>query len=1731
MMMFSQSAMAEYVKLTALSGTGGTGGEGYAKLVDTYDGKNGRSHTKWGQSFDINNPDRYPAWVIVKADAAFTPQNYFLVTGNDTNGDQKRQWRSWNIYGANFNSDADAVKDAEAWVLIDQREDADVSMQNYGVTQFTLNDGESLVQYDGTPYQYYMIVVTRSHEDVDVYLQMAEFGFGTYADFQTWLDIQAADPTKPVTYRALAGSPAGFNNEGFANLINGNTSDKWCCGFTDREEGETANGGYIVFKASRPLAPTYYSLITGNDTGPSGDRNWKQWRIYGMNASSDAAVTRDAAGWVLLDRKQNIGHDQLPNANYALAYFTPSEENTTPYKYYKIEIDKVWSSGLMQMSEFGLGDDATLAIEKKAVIEGLAFDPDVFAEKAVLDQMAALIEEINACTSPVELGKLNTQANNLKTDIETSVKQYAELVTARGQAKIQLDDKNVAEGVVPYAQAWISETEVIAPCDDYPVGNFAYIKANRHLTGEEAVAEARRFMTYIMNNLKTVDEPIGEVGYQFICGTTDNWQAHESPAELIDGDRDGTKWGTGTSGDRWLVFKANEPIKPTYYGLVTGGDTHVYTDRNWRNWKIWAANFDEELDPDADGFNASAVKNSDKWVLIDEKNNVGTDVLKTTSLFESYINLSIGCAIPYSYFKIEVYHVGGMQMNEFTFYNQGDLKQYREGFVEEFADYDPEEEPAYKGYTDEFKSKYEELKSAVNAPDVMKVRNELAALQDTINVSCEKYALYAELVNELQAEGSNLNSLSTWFEGYTTDNVAPNKMFRRGTYEYIMENLSLDNSAMGNIQYLYQSSDSHDDEKSEWVKKYKYEPAYGELGYVQNMIDAARDNRYIMIEGNTDDQWGDGFHGNLIDAYFLNDTIKTDTTVVSGDNSKTYQLQKIILGTKWGGNAKGNDNEFINTYLIFRTPEPTNPFFYTLTTGDDTAVNTSRNWSTWYIYGANFECDGDATKDAEGWELIDVKENIGQDRLHPVNCQPSYFGFSSETETEYTYYMVVISKAFKGYQIQMNDLHFGTPEEFEAIQQEYISKANQFDYDIVAEQSLIDQYEQAIADIDQCKNMEVLFRVNYTIEELQKQITASAKAYNTFEEAVDAAKTYLDENPLAESDALALFKSYLNEDVEPGEDFPNGSAEYILSEHVLADSVLLDEIDFIESLKLAAVSAGYGKGVDISSMIVNPTFAKAGETLKDDEGTDLGREAEGWDGYIFRTNNANGSDVYAVEFCNYLAKFDVSQTLTDMKNGYYKVTLNAAYRGNGDEKLSSYAYAPMAYANDVQTFIPAIREDCIVDKEESWTGYAADHVVYYFDEVGDSIFVGYGMWGCEGAANAFSKGRYAITLVTQVSDGTLTFGVKNEYGTKGNEWTAVGNFGLWYLGESEEDAAAAIKEAADYNASRIETLTTLYVPDIDADPYDDAPGFAATQKATLLENQNVATLEAAKTIGETMEAIAETKQAYASLFNATEKIYDKWINVIPDDANQMEKEVDGARESLSEGTYENAAAAAAVEEALYAAYPDYLVVEAYNDNTFVTPSDEESFKYNIESLGRNPSVKIGGGDSGYGFYDALTEDEVIFAFDYSSTAELPASRFYIGKDADDTQAMDIAMPAAEELTPVYIYLKEAVSKWGFGKTTDEIRWRIAVGESDVVVDIRHARMITIAQMKAEGGKVINPAKGDANADFTVDIADAVAVLNAMAGKTVVGNPDVNGDGTVDIADAVAVLNIMAGKTN
>ena len=1686
MFIASQSVMAQYVPLTVVDGKysyGQTaakpGSHAFDKLVDASES------TMWRAWFNpkLADEDAYPEdngasanelYIIVRADSAVVPTFYFLVTSEDIKDEPKNNWSSWKIYGGNFDSDELAVRNGEGWTLIDERNGQELPAENlaHQDLDFKMVDGK-------TKYQYFWIEITDAvgyyYDGTDADVRMAEWGLGTYGSFQEYLEYLKNKPTgtdEPIVYHLINGAPSTNGGEGVANLLDGDSGTKWCTGFTNRKKGETKNGGYIIFKASRNVAPSYYSLTTANDTQNYYDRNWKQWQLYGMNATNEESVTRDASGWVLLDDKVGVPTgtklNELPAANYTQAFFTPSEENATAYRYFKVELDECVDDGLMQMADIALGDEYTFLLDRIAIANTAAtsYNPDTFAEKALLDEMAALIDSIKTCTDPSRLGELNTAIDEQRKKIDASASSYAELTSARNRVIFAINGGKLSEEGQAYLTAWISETDVVAPGTEYPVGNYAYIKANRQITGEQAVTEANRINAVVINS-EDIPEPITAV-YKFLSGTPEkeNWAATEGPEFLIDGQSGlngtkSTKWGTGTSKDRFVIFKSinketeeNEPIQPTYYGLVTGGDTGTYTDRNWKNWKIWGANFasDEEATKDAAG-----------WVLIDDKKNVGTDILKTTSLFESYIYLSEGCAVPYTYFKIEVYHDGGMQMNEFTFYNTGNLATYRDSIAQAFEQYDPYERPAYKGYTDKYNAKYEELKTTVNAPDVMKIKNELVDIQELITSSADLYEKYDSVYNVVTSLNIDAEDVTAWQEGYSSENAGPSTKYIRGTYAYIKENLNLDNDEITLETY-----------------------------YLSTIINAVEKEHYILIGGHTVNQWRDGFYGHLIDGIALNEKKKE----VDPDTGETKEVE--VKATKWGGDADADGD----TYIIFRTLNKTNPFFYTLTTGNDTGTYYSRNWGTWYIYGANFEGDGAATKDADGWVLVDSKVDVKQDRLHAVDAEPSYFGFSSETTVPYTYYKVVVTKAYSGKAIQMNELHFGTADEFDIIKSDYTSAANEFNTDVIAEQRLIDSYNALVTEIEECANMEALFRVNRHLETLRDSITACAKVYTKYSDDVEAVKQYLKDNKLEDSEALTTLNSYLNDDLEPNEVFPNGSVSTILDDHVLADSVLTEEIDFLESLKKAAVAAGYMAGSDISSLIVNRSFAKATQVV-DKDGNDVSgtRQPEGWDGYVYTNETNEAGSMSAAEFCNEQSKFNISQTLKNLKNGFYEVKLNAGFRPNGN--INSLNYTAMAFANDTKTYVPAVREYMASTEAEAWTGVHADKPIYACDidedASGDSTIVGYVIWGVQGTINAILQDRYEITMVAKVTDGTLKLGLKNEGTLTGGDWLGAGNFRLTYLGE--EAGAEAIAAAATYNGERVTTLTSIYVPgnfSPEISEFKAAPNFGNAQREALADAGNRTTVEELVADGNLFEEINATKAAYYNLCEYTEKVVNKWI--IHPTPKDFDTDIEAVQGNLMNGSYANTEAVNVALKELLEKYPDYLEITDADTPWFEV--DAFNYEYTSSKDGR-VIVRLSN------MYDNLKENETILEFEYISDNDVEKAILYNMTNGKNLTIEKLE--ATSELKKVSISVKDLA----FSKSTDEV---------GLALNLTSGATFNICRMRFVEE---NGIKGDLNGDGKVTASDIQVVLNAMAEE--VNNPeyDLNGDGKITASDIQVILNIMA----
>ncbi len=1577
MFLYGQNAMAQYVPVTALSGTS-SGGEGSDKLVD------GDSSTKWGQSFDPANPDRANAWVIIKADAAVVPVNYFLITGNDTGTNPGRNWKDWNVYGANFASDAEAVKDAAGWTLIDERKNEVLPATNFGDINFMFNKADGV-----TAYQYYLVEVTASVQGTDVYLQMSEFGLGTYQDYIAWLNAETPD-SEPIGYRVIAGDRYDTSGESLTCLFDGNNNTKWGTGLTE------GTGCYAIVRTSRSIAPTYYKLTTGTDNASWNHRNWKTWSIYGIAEADESLITRDAEGWVLLDERIDVGEDVLPDKNCYEVYFDFNQENATKYQYFKIEVKSTQAgSGYMQMSEFALGDAAQFVLDKQAYLEFANSNVDASKpfQMSLAEQLLGMQETIKNTTDPAQLGVCYNEFMQLKDVVNSSIRAYEDYGNIVKGIKEHYDSHECITGEGRTIIGNYLNTEV-APDASFSNGSYPYIMKTRVLDNDQLKAEGT-FANSLLERYATdiTDGAIPEdITYTSIMGTETN--TSEGPGFLFDGSAD-TKWCTTSGVPVYVIFAASEPIAPSYYKLTTANDTQG-SGRNWKKYKIYGGNFESE--------DAAANRDAEGWVLIDNKENIGSDQIPDANFTDAYLNMSNPSQTKFQYFRIEIEELANstvQQMAGFEFGNEANRILKRNAAYEEFAAYDLDV-IAQKAMIEEYQNQLKALQTCASITDLGNYTNSLTSLQGQIEENVNAYIAYEEAFSNLDAGNfADYAQAATWAEGYINANEGPGVVYLRGTHAYIMENLP------------YNTAD-----------------ITAETEYINNMMMAVDEGNLICL-GGIGDGWG---------------SAENWAKLIDGN-----------LETKWGGPIRTGGN-----YVIFRTLGPSNPFFYTLNTGGDTETYPNRNWRSWQIYGANFEGDGAATADAADWVLIDNKEEVGQDRLHPTNTTASYFGFSSETTEDYMYYKVVVTKAYEGDAVQMQELIFGTEEEFEEIKNGYRNEANEFNYDeIIAEQKLLDNYAGGIEAIDECQNMEVLFRIEYGLEQLRDSINACAAVYTRYADAVTAAGTFLEENPLEDSEAKTIFAEYINGVDEESELYPNGQAGYILESHLLADSVVEQEMVFMESLKKNAVAAGYMAGTDISSLIVNPKFAQG---------------AEGWSQEVLGYEINEEKTMSAAEMVREKSVFDINQTLTGMKNGYYKVKLNAAFRPNNDD-IYSYNYSALAYANDMATYVPVVMEGMVpkadaVNRENCWLeGDTPDKPIEVTDEMSGEVVdtLGYVVWGIQSCCYAFNAGRYEITLIAKVTDGNLTFGLKNDGTTAGGDWCGFSNFRIAYLGE--EPDAASLAEAAASNAARIETLTTTYVSaDTEDENYVNAPGYAAAQKETLQAVSGKAEYAALEEASATFQSINETKHAYVTLNNGKNKVYDKWLLELinEDDVYAMEYDIYAVMDGLFAGTYANAEAALAAKDELFAKYPDYLAIDENKAQNNVTYVRTDAFTYDVTANGVRPNVALSG------FYEQIDSTRCILAIDYKAAQPIADGAFYFATPSLTADQMRETgeLEATGEWKTMYWDVTTALTEWGFGNADSRIRWDLTVGSAEnMTISIRKPRLITTAQMEASGGTI------------------------------------------------------------
>lgn len=418
-----------------------------------------------------------------------------------------------------------------------------------------------------------------------------------------------------------------------------------------------------------------------------------------------------------------------------------------------------------------------------------------------------------------------------------------------------------------------------------------------------------------------------------------------------------------------------------------------------------------------------------------------------------------------------------------------------------------------------------------------------------------------------------------------------------------------------------------------------------------------------------------------------------------------------------------------------------------------------------------------------------------------------------------------------------------------------------------AQKSLVAEYKAAVEGLAGAGSFEELTAAYYpTIADMRKAVESSMAAYASLTAKVVTTRAYIvdNANDFKGGPAYQKLESYVSDDmIDPDEEeFPNGSYAYIMD----PDNLLLDEagiateIAFVDKMLEDALNEGLNPGADATSFIVNADFSDG---------------FNGWEGTLMTSTDKGETNGMGVAESWSGKAFDMHQTITLPENGIYELTLGGAYRI--EEQGGTYMHSAMVYMNGYKTFLQSAIEGMIpvdeaVDKENCWiTGSTPDYAI----RNSDNEITGYTAHGRQGAACAFGAGRYANRILVNVTDNTLTLGVRNSHAIyTGNEWVTIGNLKLTYHGTLEQaDKAldATLADMCDRAGSIINSKANsenyLLYPNHDKNLTEELQGLVAKagEAATAEEKYEII-----GKMGETFEQLYECQKNYANLVNNTD---------------------------------------------------------------------------------------------------------------------------------------------------------------------------------------------------------------------------------------------------------------------
>ena len=399
------------------------------------------------------------------------------------------------------------------------------------------------------------------------------------------------------------------------------------------------------------------------------------------------------------------------------------------------------------------------------------------------------------------------------------------------------------------------------------------------------------------------------------------------------------------------------------------------------------------------------------------------------------------------------------------------------------------------------------------------------------------------------------------------------------------------------------------------------------------------------------------------------------------------------------------------------------------------------------------------------------------------------------------------------------------PESFDTFRDGIIANETAFveDENLFAYRPLVNEYKDCISSWEAIDNLNDFLAAYEDAAKVKESIKESATSYAIYAKACEDAANYVKDNGL-EGEYTDFLVTYLEETIEPNNDYPNGSAPYIMENCNLDNDALTAEVAFVNKMLENALAGGVTPGTEITRLITNPDFTEGEDKFE-------GWTKEAGEGATFATggvqeimNIARGKD----------GTFNIQQTVSELPNGYYMMALNGLFLDGGD--IYSQFYAGQLYLNNTYNYFMTSSEDIIAEAD------AMDKVNCLINESDnikddeykvDEELIGYVPSSFKGCSYAYNAGRYPNFCATEVTDGTLTIGMRNLGATGKGDWMPFGNMRVYYLGNAEE-ANEKLAEVLEGFVARAQVIVDFE----NSDGYDDVakkPNISADLKASLIE--------------------------------------------------------------------------------------------------------------------------------------------------------------------------------------------------------------------------------------------------------------------------------------------------------